>query len=123
MQIVNMVMDAFKQAGETGGVGLDLLARNALFHAALEGQSRATAAVTNEGYYESAYADEVKQSDDIDKFPTLIYDGPFSESSEKREAKGLGTDEVDRETARATAEKLTGSSASILCNRSESSPI
>lgn len=67
-----------------------------------------TAAVSNEGYYESAYADEVKQSDDIDKFPTLIYDGPFSESSEKREAKGLGTDEIDRETARATAEKLTG---------------
>lgn len=69
-----------------------------------------TAAITNDGYYESAYGDGngEKQSDDIDKFPTLIYDGPFSESSEKREARGLTGDEVSADTARAEAERLTG---------------
>ncbi len=66
-----------------------------------------TMGIEGEGYYESAYGDGVKQRDDIDKFPTLIYDGPFSESSERREARGLGA-EVDRETARASAERLTG---------------
>ncbi len=66
-----------------------------------------TAAVTNEAYYESNLTDGEKQSDDIAKFPTLIYDGPFSESSEKREARGLTGDEVSADAARAEAERLT----------------
>lgn len=67
-----------------------------------------SAAITNEDYYESAYSSEEKETDDIDKFPTLIYDGPFSESSEKREARGLTGDKVSADTARSEAERLTG---------------
>ena len=42
-----------------------------------------TAAITNNDYFLSASGTEEddKQDEDIDKFPTLIYDGPFSESS------------------------------------------
>ena len=69
-----------------------------------------TAAITNNDYFLSASGTEEddKQDEDIDKFPTLIYDGPFSESSEKREAKGLGGDMIDQEKAKQQAEAITG---------------
>lgn len=70
-----------------------------------------TAAITNNDYFLSASGgteEDDKQDEDIDKFPTLIYDGPFSESSEKREAKGLGGDMIDQEKAKQQAEAITG---------------
>ena len=42
------------------------------------------------------------------EYPSLIYDGPFSESTEKAEPKGLTGDEVTEEEAQSIAEKLTG---------------
>lgn len=46
-EIVRMVIDAFTQAGETGGMAMDLLARNALFGAALEGHTVADGAISS----------------------------------------------------------------------------
>ncbi len=42
------------------------------------------------------------------EFPTLIYDGPFSESAEKLRPKGLAGSAVTESEARAIAERVTG---------------
>ena len=49
-----------------------------------------------------------KDSDGISEFPTLIYDGPFSESSEKAEPRGLSGGEVTMEQARTVASIIVG---------------
>lgn len=41
-------------------------------------------------------------------YPTLIYDGPFSDSTEKAEPKGLGTGEVDEAAAMQKAKEFLG---------------
>lgn len=54
---------------------------------------------------DSATADE-----SIPEYPSLIYDGPFSESTEKAEAKGVTGEDVTMETALEAAQRLTGAS-------------
>ena len=86
------------------------------------------AVITNDGYFtsetaatsepaeasETAAASEgegggqYQEQEGIDEFPTLIYDGPFSESTEKQEARGLTGSPVSEEEARAIAAKLAG---------------
>lgn len=61
-----------------------------------------------DGYFVQSEETEYKDSDDIAQFPTLIYDGPFSESSEKLEPRGVSGAEVDQGTAEQTAERITG---------------
>ncbi|MEG1547975.1 MAG: germination protein YpeB [Clostridia bacterium] len=61
--------------------------------------------VTNQDYYTSATG-EYKDEESIEKFPTLIYDGPFSESAEKQQPKGLSGNEVTEQTALEVAKKL-----------------
>ena len=51
---------------------------------------------------------EAKSNESVMKFPTLIYDGPFSESAEKLEPKSLGGAEVSEEQAKQTAEAVSG---------------
>jgi germination protein YpeB len=46
--------------------------------------------------------------DSITQFPTLIYDGPFSESAEKAEAKGLTGGDVSEAQAKQVAEDVAG---------------
>lgn len=43
-----------------------------------------------------------------DKYPTLIYDGPFSESTEKMEPRGLSGDNLDEHTALMKAYEYVG---------------
>ncbi len=59
-------------------------------------------------YFVQSEETEYKDSDDIAKFPTLIYDGPFSESSEKLEPLGISGPEVDQGAAEQKAESVTG---------------
>ncbi|MBR5291568.1 MAG: germination protein YpeB [Clostridia bacterium] len=59
-------------------------------------------------YFVQAEESQYKDSEDIAKFPTLIYDGPFSESSEKLQPMGVSGAEVDQGTAEQTAERITG---------------
>ena len=59
-------------------------------------------------YFVQSEEQEYKDSDDIAKFPTLIYDGPFSESSEKLQPMGVSGTEVDQAAAEQTAENITG---------------
>ncbi|MBE5784739.1 MAG: germination protein YpeB [Clostridiales bacterium] len=81
------------------------------------------AAITNDGYYTSAYGTEdaentanagnagddgYKEQEGIEGFPTLIYDGPFSESAEKQEPQGLSGRELSEEEAMEQAKRLTG---------------
>ncbi len=65
------------------------------------------AAVTGDEYY-TANDDSYTSNENQEKFPTLIYDGPFSEATEKQEARGVSGDEVDEAKAREIAQKLTG---------------
>lgn len=69
--------------------------------------------ITADGYYaetqDPAGAGEQGQKNEgVTEFPTLIYDGPFSESSEKLEPKGLSGQEVSEEQARQAAEAIAG---------------
>lgn len=64
-----------------------------------------TEGIDAEGYF----ADNKPQdSEGISEFPTLIYDGPFSESSEKLEPKGLSGGEVTMEQAKTVANIIAG---------------
>lgn len=47
------------------------------------------------------------------KYPTLIYDGPFSESSQKREPQGVTGQEIDVNKAQQIAAELLGEGASV----------
>jgi len=59
-------------------------------------------------YFVQSEENQYKDSDDIAQFPTLIYDGPFSESSEKLQPMGVSGAEVDQGTAEQRAERITG---------------
>ncbi len=71
--------------------------------------------LTGEAFYSSAAAvdsdgNEINEfTDEADsKYPTLIYDGPFSESTEKLEPKGLSGEDIDESTALAKAYEYIG---------------
>ena len=61
-----------------------------------------------DAYFVQSEETQYKDSDDIAKFPTLIYDGPFSESSEKLKPLGVSGPEVEQTEAEQTAERITG---------------
>lgn len=66
-----------------------------------------------DGYYAEAQdpagtGDNNQEKEGIMEFPTLIYDGPFSESAEKMEPRGLPKEEVSEEQAKQVAEALAG---------------
>lgn len=72
------------------------------------------AVITNEEYYSPGEEKEDSQErENIEEFPTLIYDGPFSESVDKMEAKGLSGGEVGEEQAQQAARALLGNDASL----------
>ena len=58
-----------------------------------------TQTVTADGYYETANGDGDADQENISNYPTLIYDGPFSDSTEKAEPQGLPRETVDEQTA------------------------
>lgn len=70
------------------------------------------AAATPEASAAAPEANEsgAKEQESITEFPTLIYDGPFSESTEKAEPKGLTGTPVTQAQAQAIAEKAVGGS-------------
>lgn len=72
------------------GVGTALMER-------LNADDFPTASLDAEGYYTSE--NEGQSEESIADYPTLIYDGPFSESVEKAEPRGLPADEVDENAA------------------------
>ena len=57
---------------------------------------------------ENSGGEQYKSEENVSEFPTLIYDGPYSESAEKREPKGLSGGEIGEEEAKRKAETLTG---------------
>lgn len=59
-------------------------------------------------YFVSSEENQYKDNEDIARFPTLIYDGPFSESSEKLEPRGISGEQVEEAAAELTAESISG---------------
>lgn len=59
-------------------------------------------------YFVSSEEKEYKDGDDIAAFPTLIYDGPFSESSERLAPQGVYGAQVEQEEAKTVAEGIAG---------------
>ncbi len=69
------------------------------------------------GYYADgengfAFTPDTDSAETVPEYPTLIYDGPFSESTEKAAPKGLNGGEVSEDEALAIAEKLIGTELS-----------
>lgn len=68
------------------------------------------AAITQDEFF-TAGDDTYTSTEDVAKFPTLIYDGPFSESTEKQEARGVTGEEVDEAKAEEIALRLANLAA------------
>ena len=68
-----------------------------------------------DGYFESA-ANEYQEEDNREQYPTLIYDGPFSESAEKAEPKGLEGEDITEEEALNKAKEFAGEGAQLTCS-------
>lgn len=78
------------------------------------------AALTGEAYFTEG---EAESREGITEFPTLIYDGPFSESVENAEAKGVTGDEMTAEEAAAAVEALfSGATAGDIVESSGAIP-
>ncbi len=83
----------------SAGVGAELMER-------LSTDDFPVSSLDTEGYYTSENDGQSEES--IADYPTLIYDGPFSESVEKAEARGLPAGEVDENTALERARSFLG---------------
>lgn len=79
---------------------------------AQEGQTPAFVALAAAGdYYGGEDANTTlsfSETETEDKYPTLIYDGPFSDSTEQVQAKGLGSEQYDENSAMAKAKEYLG---------------
>ncbi len=62
------------------------------------------------------------KSTDVD-YPTMIYDGPFSDSMINKEIKGLNFDEITKEEATAIAEKIFAQQAEAITEKTDASKI
>ena len=71
--------------------------------------------LSGDAYYEPASneTDKSQQEGNVQEFPTLIYDGPFSESAEKAEARGLTGEQVTIDQARENAQKVLPDGATV----------
>lgn len=58
------------------------------------------AAIDGEAYFEF---DEQEAAETGEKYPTLVYEGPFSNSTEQREPSGLSGEDIDEEAAKTAA--------------------
>lgn len=80
--------------------------------------------ITDEDYFTSTYGAEGNDDEGIDsekstsEFPTLIYDGPFSEAAENSEPKGVTGEEIDADAALKAAQEFCGSSDLVLSSES-----
>ena len=77
----------------------------------------------DEGFAEDVFMAADLQEGNLDftnqEFPRLVYDGPFSESTEDKQPEGLGTANVTREQAAQTAAQFLGIDASALADAGE----
>ncbi len=75
------------------------------------------------GFAEDVFLASDEQAGNLDftnqQFPRLVYDGPFSESTENKQPEGLGGFEVTREQAAQTAAQFLGLDASALADAGE----
>lgn len=67
-----------------------------------------SSAVGSGGSGEKEHSEDSSGANEQGEFPTLIYDGPFSESTEKLEPVGITGDEIDENAALRAAYKLLG---------------
>ena len=79
------------------------------------------------GFAENVFLASDEEAGNLDfanqQFPHLVYDGPFSESTENKMPEGLGAFEVSREQAAKTAAQFLGLDASALADAGEENGI
>ncbi len=75
-------------------------------------------AIVSDKYYESS-DHAFKGSDEEQKFPTLMYDGPFSEGTQKAQPKGLTGNDVTEDEAKQIANEFLGLTGFTLSSESE----
>lgn len=77
----------------------------------------------DEGFAEDVFLASDVQAGNLDftnqEFPRLVYDGPFSESTEDKQPEGLGTAMVTRDQAAQAAAQFLGIEASALADTGE----
>ena len=66
------------------------------------------ASLSREDYYQTSQDPSYEDPDSISNYPTLIYDGPFSESTEKAEPQGLSGSDIDQGAALDAALRFLG---------------
>ncbi|MEG1755819.1 MAG: germination protein YpeB [Clostridia bacterium] len=102
-----LVSDDYQQLNQlyeaSVGIGNELKVR-------LDNDDFPSASLDMDGYFTGSEMGEDAQKDEesIPDYPTLIYDGPFSESNEKPNPKGIGSDEVDESKAKEIAIQYLG---------------
>lgn len=97
-----LAVDGYYAGSEAGSTGSDGASANG---ASANGASAGSGSA--EGT-QGSQSGEYKEQSGIEDFPTLIYDGPFSESAEKAQPKGLSGSAVSDAEAKAVAEKAAG---------------
>jgi len=77
----------------------------------------------DEGFSEDVFLASDVQAGNLDftnqEFPRLVYDGPFSESTEDKQPEGLGTAQVTRDQAAQAAAQFLGIDAATLTDAGE----
>lgn len=69
-------------------------------------------ALNSDGFFE--FADTQEGGAEAEAYPTIDYDGPFSDSTENLEPKGLKGEEMGEEDARAAAVRYAGKGAAVV---------
>ncbi len=58
--------------------------------------------------FDGFYSEDVQTDEELPDYPTLIYDGPFSDSTEKAEPQGLTGEDISEQEALEIAGRITG---------------
>lgn len=93
---------------ESGNIPLEAMTADGYFTAAEEQTGAAGQEQAGEQAGAGGGEQDGQKNEGIAEFPTLIYDGPFSESAEKLQPRGLSGEEVSEEQAKQVAEAIAG---------------
>ena len=96
--VQNGVLLSADDAAQLAAIGTQCEALRGALTEQIESGSLPAGVVSTDGYYTEGEA-----SDAVPAYPSLLYDGPFSESSETAPPKGLPTETISEQQAKALA--------------------
>ncbi len=106
------VSDSLTDALDRGELPVESVTQSGYYTAAAEGENAGEAGGSGESGGAGA-GEGGKDEDSAANYPTLIYDGPFSESNEKAEPRGLSGGEVDANAALLAAMGYLGAGSKL----------